>query len=853
MPSKRVRLYIDSDASGVQKGVGQAQRSLRGFENQAKRTSSVMGGLSTGASSLGLAFGAAGLAVGIRGSIDAFKEQEKSSARVIATLKTLGVNTDAVRKKIQDVTTAQAKLSGFQDEDLQASFSTILRVTKDVNESLRLNALAMDIARGSGKDLNAVSVAIAKVADGNAGALGRYGVKAEKGATATDVLTKAQQRFAGQAREFGNTTAGAADKANAQINELQESIGAKLAPAMNSAAGATIKLAGATGNFVDQAGGIGPIVAGAAGFGAFRLLAPSIANAGSALGALGKVAGSQGAGASFRVLGSAVASSVSPMNAATIGAGLLAGGIYALASSSESADQAVNGLNGTVKGLYAALDQKAVAVNAVNTARDYVNTTRDAIDAAKASGASEKVLIPLIHQHQSALTSLKSAQTNLRQSTDGVNAAQDAQSRKAQDVIGKVEKQARLAQNLAGNWREYGKQGRDGFDLAAGGASRFAALMDRAAERTARTDSAVSKVDANLAGFARRVGRIPSTKEIKLITNFTAQGQSLDTIQRKLDAIRSKEVTVRFNQTFNNAPNPLTGISPSARRSSGGFIPGRYSAGDRVPAMLSGEEAVLNPRQIDMLGRDAVVGVLKATGAPTGFATGKIPARGGSSTRVGPTTGSLVDRALDRRMGAWDFAQARSQLGIAQADGDAGRSVGAYRTELATDTARRNAIQAILKNPGKALGVPGGRLTQSQRTALLQALAATISEINDDNQTIYNLLHPSATDTGGGGDDGGGVGTSTDTPGPSPDLQAQLDRQIALTAVATKGQRLSDATLATFTGSGDIGTGNYANAFSAAAQLTWSRPATTREVAAASNEGNGQQASITANRVSVNI
>lgn len=682
MARKGARLYIDSDVTGVQKGVGKAQSSLRGFERDAKRSQSVMGGLTTTAGSLGLALGVGGLALGVGQSLTAFKDQERQMARVVATLKTLGVNTDAVRKKVLAVTDAQSKLSGFQDDELQASYSTILRVTKDVNRSFELNALAMDIARGSGKDLQVVALAIAKVADGNANALARYGVKAQKGATSTDVLREAQKRYAGQAKQFGDSAAGSAERADVAIDQLKQSVGGKLAPAMEEAAGATLKFSGAAGNLIDNAGGIGPLVAGGAGFGAFKLVAPSILNAGDAVAHLSRVAGKQGAGSSVRVLGSALGASVSPMAAAAAGAGILAGGIYEIWHTSENADQAVSKLNVTINGLNDALDQKRVAKDAVNSAKDYVKSTRDAEAAARAraralhgdlveleahkhteaqSEAATKKwkkaledVVPAVHARQRAETQLDGAQKNLVKSQDGVNDAAAKQNRAVRGVVTQV-------QGMTADVRVAGRAGlvwKNTMGDSATQAEILAGKLDKAAKSTKGTDKALSTADTNLAGFTRHINRLPTIREVKLVTRYSAQGMTLDEITRKIDGLRSKKITLTTQV------NPLTGrvvtSKPTPKRTgppftpaTGAYVAGSYAAGDRVPALLSGEEAVLNPRQIDMVDSGmSVMGALSATGAPTigqGFAVGKRPS---GKRAVDGTYGN----GLVRKGGRWFYS-----------------------------------------------------------------------------------------------------------------------------------------------------------------------------------------------------
>ena len=54
---------------------------------------------------------------------------------------------------------------------------------------------------------------VGKVAGGNTGILGRYGIKIKEGATATEALGELQEKFSGQAKAYGDTTQGAMDKA----------------------------------------------------------------------------------------------------------------------------------------------------------------------------------------------------------------------------------------------------------------------------------------------------------------------------------------------------------------------------------------------------------------------------------------------------------------------------------------------------------------------------------------------------------------------------------------------------------------------------------------------------------------
>lgn len=202
-----------------------------------------MRGLGTAAKAGGLALGA-GLATGLTVATKAAIEAEKSQARLEAQLKASGISYKQHRDEIERVIQKHSQLSGLDDEDLQDSFTNIVRITGDVNKALKLNGLAADFARAKGMDVAKAGELVGKVAGGNVGILSRYGITLKDGATASEALATLQQKFAGQAKAYGDTTAGSLDKAKVAGENLAEAAGAALAPALQTAAQGLSKFIG---------------------------------------------------------------------------------------------------------------------------------------------------------------------------------------------------------------------------------------------------------------------------------------------------------------------------------------------------------------------------------------------------------------------------------------------------------------------------------------------------------------------------------------------------------------------------------------------------------------------------------
>lgn len=197
-------------------------------------------GAVAGRAGAGAAAGVLAGVVALKESATAAIEAEKSAARLQTQLKALGISYDENAKKIDTQIQKVSNLSGLDDEDLADSFTSIVRVTGDVEKSLNLVGLAADFARAKNIDVAKAGDIVSRVAGGNIGVLSRYGISIEKGATATEALGVLQEKFAGQAEAYGDTTAGALDRAGVASENAAESIGDVLRPALAAAADAFV-------------------------------------------------------------------------------------------------------------------------------------------------------------------------------------------------------------------------------------------------------------------------------------------------------------------------------------------------------------------------------------------------------------------------------------------------------------------------------------------------------------------------------------------------------------------------------------------------------------------------------------
>jgi hypothetical protein len=190
----------------------------------------------------GLAFAAAGAAaVAYAGklAIDGVKsaiEDEAAQAKLANTLRNVTQATDAQIKSTEEFILQTSLATGVADDELRPSLDRLTRATKDVDKAQKLQALALDIAAGSGKSLQAVTEALSKAQEGNLAGLSRLGVgidKAELKTLSFDQITaKLAGTFENQASKQADTFQGKLSRLQVAFDEGKETVGSYILTAI---------------------------------------------------------------------------------------------------------------------------------------------------------------------------------------------------------------------------------------------------------------------------------------------------------------------------------------------------------------------------------------------------------------------------------------------------------------------------------------------------------------------------------------------------------------------------------------------------------------------------------------------
>jgi hypothetical protein len=169
----------------------------------------------------------------------AFAADEKAARSLALALANTGNAFAAieVEKFIADLQRA----TGVLDDNLRPAFRTLLTATGNVKKSQDALALALDISAGTGRDLGAVSLALAKAYGGQTTALSRLGAGLSKATLASgdlDLITaELTKKFSGQALAAAEGYAGSMARLAVASENAKEIIGKDLLDAMQLIAG----------------------------------------------------------------------------------------------------------------------------------------------------------------------------------------------------------------------------------------------------------------------------------------------------------------------------------------------------------------------------------------------------------------------------------------------------------------------------------------------------------------------------------------------------------------------------------------------------------------------------------------
>ena len=252
----KVKITFDADFDELKRGVKGAEAEVQGFGDKVGKFGKMAGAAFAVAGAAALAYGAVLLKQGVESAI----ADEAAQAKLATTLQNVTNATDAQIAAVESQILQTSLLTGITDDELRPSFERFVRATKDSDEALKLQKVAIDVAAGSGKSLEAVTNAMAKAAEGNTGALSKLGVGLTAAQLKTmdldDITKSLADTFGGQAAAKADTFAGKLEILKNAFNEGKETVGSFVLDAITPMINTIVKtVIPAVTNFIDSVGG----------------------------------------------------------------------------------------------------------------------------------------------------------------------------------------------------------------------------------------------------------------------------------------------------------------------------------------------------------------------------------------------------------------------------------------------------------------------------------------------------------------------------------------------------------------------------------------------------------------------
>jgi hypothetical protein len=252
----KVKITFDADFDELKRGVKGAEQEVQGFGDKMGKFGKLAGAAFAAASAAALAYAGVLLKQGVESAI----ADEAAQAKLATTLQNVTGATDAQIAAVESQILQTSLLTGLTDDELRPSFERLVRATKDSDAALKLQSIAVDVAAGSGKSLEAVTNAMAKAAEGNTASLAKLGVgltSAQLKTMSMDEITKQLgDTFANQAAVKADTFAGKMARLKVAFDEGKETIGSfvldAITPMIDTVVNTVIP---AVSGFIDSIGG----------------------------------------------------------------------------------------------------------------------------------------------------------------------------------------------------------------------------------------------------------------------------------------------------------------------------------------------------------------------------------------------------------------------------------------------------------------------------------------------------------------------------------------------------------------------------------------------------------------------
>jgi len=228
--NRTLKLSILADVDDLKKKLGEADKAVEDNSNKISEFGKKAAAAFAVAAAAAVAYGTKLAIDGVKAAI----EDEQAQLRLANALREATGATDAQIKATEDMILQTSLATGVADDQLRPALQRLAVSTKDTTKAQELLSLALDISKGSGKDLETVAAALAKAHDGQEAALGKLGIGLSNAELKTMTFTQIQEKlsdlYGGAAATNAETFQGKIDRLSVAFEEAKEKLGEILLP-----------------------------------------------------------------------------------------------------------------------------------------------------------------------------------------------------------------------------------------------------------------------------------------------------------------------------------------------------------------------------------------------------------------------------------------------------------------------------------------------------------------------------------------------------------------------------------------------------------------------------------------------
>jgi len=237
MAEDEVTIKIKGEIEGLRQSINEAKTTIQNFSSEAKES------LTSGFNIKDMITGLIGFDIikssfsaitgFIKGSINAFADQEVANKRLEAAFRATGMGTEASAKELIDYASTLQQITRFSDDSIIKMMSFLATFKMSGSEIKNVTPIVLDMAEALDMDLKSAAMLVGKAFAGEYGTLSRYGIIIDENRVKTEgfayVIEELSKKFGGFATEIGDTTAGKITKLSNAWVDFKEAFGGKVA------------------------------------------------------------------------------------------------------------------------------------------------------------------------------------------------------------------------------------------------------------------------------------------------------------------------------------------------------------------------------------------------------------------------------------------------------------------------------------------------------------------------------------------------------------------------------------------------------------------------------------------------